>query len=218
MHVSDLSSNHQKYSQSSILSFVLTFIHPVILPLSIHLGHMVWVMPGIVVWDLPTWRTSSSQNSLYLPNYLPLHLLLHWPLYTTFDTQHFWRSPVCRQNAHSLQRSPAARFLRVRCATRHFFNADTLSHHLWKLLGPYHVRLFQRLPPGCQQLPGSQHGFLDLSFHPILDHHGHVHRCLPRSRHLSYCWSSRWTPTRLQPAAFLELLRLLDFLFLSGLL
>ena len=102
MHVSDLSSNHQKYSQSSILSFVLTFIHPVILPLSIHLGHMVWVMPGIV---------QCGMGFAYMTNFLFPKLTLSTKLSTTtFTTSlatlyHVWYSTLLAQSCLPPKRS-----------------------------------------------------------------------------------------------------------------
>ena len=48
---------------------------------------------GICIHDEPP----LLKNSLYLPNYRPLHLLLHWPLtlpisyHTTFDNQRLFR-------------------------------------------------------------------------------------------------------------------------------
>ena len=79
-----------------------------------------WYCPmwyGICIHDGPP----LLKNSLYLPNYLPLYLLLHWPLYLTLPISyhttfngffHFWRSSflsaaktlsLCKDNDH-LQR------------------------------------------------------------------------------------------------------------------
>ena len=145
MHVSDLASNHKRYSQSSILSFVYSskqaaqhssiqaFFHS---PFNLVI-YMVWVMLAIVqcgmefaymtnlLFPILTPSTAlSTTTSTTISATLSNTIITSYHVYlSTLLAQFSCLLPECWVFAKIMIICSVV-LLRVRCATRHFFNAD----------------------------------------------------------------------------------------------